>query len=112
VTIGVRNLRHALPFYHGVLELPMIEQLGEQTALFFPDSTRVVIAASPEWTPALPVTGETGLCLSVEGLATYVDGLRHRGAEIVDESTVDGELVAAAIKDPDGNQITLLGTGD
>jgi predicted enzyme related to lactoylglutathione lyase len=112
VTIGVRDLRRSLPFYHGIMELPMIEQVGPQTAIFFPNSTRVVLASGPEWTPSLPVTGETGLCLSVEDLPSYVDGLRHRGVEIVEETVSNGDLVAAAVKDPDGNQLTLMSAGD
>jgi predicted enzyme related to lactoylglutathione lyase len=108
ISIGVRDLRHAMPFYHGVLELPMFDQPDANTALFFPDATHVVISARPGWSPSPPAVGETGLCLRVEGLDSYVDGLKFRGAELVEESNVDGALIAAAIKDPDGNQITLI----
>ncbi|MFT7621657.1 MAG: putative enzyme related to lactoylglutathione lyase [Myxococcota bacterium] len=109
VTVAVRDIRRALGFFTTVLELPMLDQPDPWTARFFPDGTQLIVAQKPSWTPAEPVSGETGICLHVDDPHSMVDNLRGRGASFDEEPVEVNGVLMASFHDPDGNRFTMAG---
>ncbi len=109
VTVKVRNIQRALAFYTMTLELPMLDQPDRTTAVFFPGGTNLIIAESDSWSPAPPVSGETGVCLLVESPYAMIDTLKGRGVRFVEGPVEIEDAVLAQFEDPDRNRMTMLG---
>ncbi len=110
VAVRVKNLRQALDFYVGVLELPLIDQIDAQTASFFADTTNLIVT-SGTGTPCPPITGETGICLSVEGMESYLSMLEGKRLSVTRRPPFGGQMLAS-VRDPDGNEFMLYGLVD
>jgi catechol 2,3-dioxygenase-like lactoylglutathione lyase family enzyme len=109
VTLAVRDLYRSLDYYVGMLEIPMLGQPDANTAVLFNSGTHVVLAAAPTWSPARPVTGETGLCLHVEDSGYVFDMIQGKGLGFAEPTQKAGDISLVSIADPDGNKLTLMG---
>ncbi len=109
VSVRVRNLRAAMEFYVGLLELPMVDQPDPNSALFFSGTTQLILADRPGITPATPVDGETGICFALDDAERTFDDLMGRGARFAVPPRLLGPAWIASLRDPDGNVFTLYG---
>lgn len=109
VTLKVKDLRRSLSFYLTVLELPMLEQPSPDTAVLLPGGTNLVLAASNRWAAATPITGETGLVFVVDDVPAAIDHLQGNRIPFAEPPQTAGGAMVLAIRDPDGNVLTLMG---
>lgn len=109
VTVRVRNLRSALEFYVGLLELPMADQPDPGVVVLFSGQTQLLLTDRPGRTPAVPVDGETGICLAMDDAERTFDDLAGRGARFAVAPRLLGPAWLASLRDPDGNVFTLYG---
>lgn len=112
VAVRVRNLRKAFEFYIGTLELSMLDQPDPNTAILMPGGTNLVLVDRPLKSPSLPVEGETGVCLELDDAERTLEDLAGRGVRFSTPPQLVGKHWIAAVRDPDGNVLTLLGSAE
>ena len=110
VTVGVSNLRRSLDFYVGRMELPMIDQLDRHTARLMSHGTQLILSEVGQSTSLAAVRGDTGICLEVDGPEYLFGQLEGRSIPFRNKPTTLGSHMLAAVTDPDGNTINLLGS--
>ena len=109
IAVRTRNVRQALDFYNGVLELPIADLPRPDTAVLFPDATNLILTPDASWSPCPPLSGETGIFFYVEEMPSFAGMLASRGVRFAEAPRVTGSVMAASIRDPDGNILNLLG---
>ena len=110
VALTVRDLDRARIFYCDTLGLPLLFEAG--TMLFFDMSgQRLMVGLSEK--PEQPIGG-TYIYFDAPDLSALVPALKAKGVEMIGNTetlqrTDTHELKLQFFKDPDGNQIGLMG---
>lgn len=107
--VRVRDVRQALDFYNGLLEMPVADIPDPKAVVLFNDSMNLILTPDASWSPCPPVSGETGLFFYVEDIQTLAHDLTQRGVRFVEPPRSTGAVTVASIRDPDGNILNLIG---
>jgi predicted enzyme related to lactoylglutathione lyase len=111
VALTVRDLDRARTFYRDTLGLTLLFEAGPM--LFFDiGGQRLMIGLAEK--PYLPVGGTTYIYFDAPDLPELVQALKAKGVEMVGNTetlqrTETHELKLQFFRDPDGNQIGLMG---
>jgi predicted enzyme related to lactoylglutathione lyase len=111
VMIPVDNLDRALTFYRDTLGLPFLFTAPPQMAFFQCGGVRLLVGVLP---PDQPAQTGSAIYFQVAEIKTVYDNLVSRGVNFraaphVVHRTPQMELWLAEFRDPDGNQLALMG---
>lgn len=111
VALTCRDLDRTRSFYRDILGLPLLFEAGHM--LFFDiGGQRLMVGLSEK--PDLPATGGTYIYFDAPDLPQLVPALKARGVEFIGNTetlqrTETHELKLQFFRDPDGNEIGLMG---
>jgi catechol 2,3-dioxygenase-like lactoylglutathione lyase family enzyme len=108
VSVRVSDLRDALDFYYGVLQIPLADQPDSDSAVLFYEGTRLILTTGRNGSPTQPASGETGICLTVNDLHGLIGNIQHRRIPMEEELHTGKHQMGASVRDPFGNLITFL----
>lgn len=111
VALTVKDLDHARIFYRDTLGLPLLFEAGNM--LFFDIGGQRLMVGLAENTDR-PLVGGTYIYFDAPDLPELVPALKAKGVELVGNTetlqrTDTHELKLQFFKDPDGNEIGLMG---
>lgn len=111
VALTCRDLDRARIFYRDTLGLPLMFEAG--TMLFFQlDGVRLMVGLAEK--AGKPIAGGTYVYFDAPDLPTLVPALKAKGVEFIGnietlQRTPTHELKLQFFRDPDGNEIGLMG---
>jgi len=111
IMIPVTNLERAVGFYRDTLGLPFLFTAPPQMAFFQVGGVRLLVGVLPADQPA---QRGGGIYFQVADIQAVFETLTARGVEFrasphVVHRTAEIELWLAEFRDPDGNQLALMG---
>lgn len=111
VAVTCRDLDRARRFYRDTLGLPLMFEAGPM--LFFDIGGQRLMVGLPE-KPDQPIGGSTYIYFDAPDLPALVSALKTKGVEMIGDietlqRTETHELKLQFFKDPDGNEIGLMG---
>ncbi|QGN57473.1 VOC family protein [Nostocoides sp. HKS02] len=114
VGVPVTDQDRALEFYVGTLGLDKladapVEQLGGRWIVVGPPGSGTTLALVPA-TPGVPAGVATGIRLGTDDAAALHAALADRGVEVGELLTWPGVPPMFAVKDPDGNGLSVTET--
>jgi len=119
IVLTVKNIEESLKFYNQVLGMEIITSGEGRKALKFGSQKIILQEPGSESEPKAhkPVPGSADICfISHVPMNRIIEELKKKHAEIIkgpaEKTGANGKIISVYLRDPDGNLLEILNTGE